>query len=91
LVYYQNVAEFGKIIILIKIKCYDVVTPSGTCCMCYLCCVYSAIGSLVYSYIKYAEQQEERNKKLKLNGELKMNEERKDSHDNKPLLPPPVK
>jgi len=32
--------------------------------------LYSAIGSLVYSYIKYAEQQEKQQKKLKHNGEL---------------------
>ena len=34
--------------------------------------VYSAIGSLVYSYIKYAEQQEKKqqDKKLKYNGEV---------------------
>ncbi|XP_065904108.1 UDP-sugar transporter UST74c-like [Dysidea avara] len=51
----------------------------------------SAIGSLVYSYIKYAEQQEERNKKLKLNGDPRVTEEGKDNRDNQPVLPPSIK
>ena len=53
--------------------------------------MYSAIGSLVYSYIKYAEQQEERNKKLKLNGDLRVTEEGKHNQDNQPILPPAIK
>ena len=53
--------------------------------------LYSAIGSLVYSYIKYAEQQEERNKKLKLNGDPRVTEEGKDNRDNQPVLPPSIK
>jgi len=60
------------------------------------CCVYtilcSAIGSLVYSYIKYAEQQEERSKKLlKLNGDMRVTEEGKESRDSQPILPPAIK
>ena len=56
---------------------------------------HSVIGSLVYSYIKYAEQQEKQAKKQKVNGELVNNSDKikniEDGQDDNPPIPPHIK
>jgi len=50
---------------------------------------------LVYSYIKYAEQQEKQAKKQKVNGELVNNSDKikniEDGQDDNPPIPPHIK